>query len=137
MKQRIRLTEEDLRRIIKESVNRVLSEVTDFGNNIFGSGRMNPTYKEKYGVDGREYYELRFLANEVIQKFGNYEDFSLNYTNEGICAYLYGDIEERRDDLQKIEDYCNSKGFRCKFTNDKTWSGYNQYTVVKIEFKKE
>ena len=38
MKQRIRLTESDLHRIVKESVNRVLSEVTDFGNNIFGSG---------------------------------------------------------------------------------------------------
>jgi len=136
MKQRIRLTETDLHRIIKESVQNILKEVTDYGNNIFGSSRMNPTYKEKYGVNREDYFELHMLARDIIEKFGNSTDRIENYTNDGIYAYLYGNTQERQDDLMKIKEYCEKRGYLTNFTNITRYSGHNQYTAVKIEFEK-
>lgn len=131
---KIKINEATLNKIVAESVKKVLSEVTDYGNNIFGSGNMNPTYKEKYGVNGDEYYELRFLRKNIIEKFANPEDKNLNYAKDGINIYLCGDIEERQDDLQRIEKYCSEKGVMCDFKNVKY--GLNNSPVVKITFKK-
>jgi len=131
---KIKINEATLNKIVAESVKKVLSEVTDYGNNIFGSGNMNPTYKENHGVDRDEYYELRFLRKNIIEKFANPEDENLNYAKDGINIYLYGDIEERQDDLQKIEKYCSEKGVMCDFKNVKY--GINNSPVVKITFKK-
>lgn len=51
MKRRIRLTENDLHRIIKESVNRVLNEDYEFGYNEYGEpgyySRNYPTYNDR------------------------------------------------------------------------------------------
>lgn len=51
MKRRIRLTESDLHRIIKESVNRVLNEDYEFGYNEYGEpgyySRNYPTYNDR------------------------------------------------------------------------------------------
>lgn len=135
-KKLIRLTESDLHSIIKESVNKVLHEVTDYGNNIFGSSYIGQAYNDKYGV-GYGYYELKRLARDVIEKFGNKTDFIENYTNNGTNAYLYGNTEERRDDLMKIKEYCEKLGYSVNFTNVKRYSGYNKYPAVMIEFKKQ
>lgn len=76
------------------------------------------------------------LAQDIIKKFGNGTDRIENYTNDGIYAYLYGNTEERQDDLMKIKEYCEKRGYLTKFTNITKYSGYNQYTAVKIEFEK-
>ena len=130
----VRLTESDLHSIIKESVNRILHEVTDYGNNIFGSADIGQAYDVDYD-DG--YFELKTLSRDVIEKFGNKSDFIENYTNKGTNAYLYGNIEERKDDLMKIKEYCEKLGYSVHFTNVKRYSGYNKYPAVMIEFKKQ
>ena len=84
---------------IKKLKSKYINEVTDFGNNVYGSSSMNPTYKEKYGVDRDEYYEIRSLIHDIKHKFLSGQDLTENYTNDSTNLILYGTIAERIDDI--------------------------------------
>ena len=131
------ITESRLRNMIRESVRRALNEVTDYGNNIFGSANLNPSSKEKYGVDSDDYYAIRHLIHDIIEKFGDKRDFIQNYAKDSVCAYLWGDIEERRGTCDEIKRYCESAGFLAKFSEDEDIGyGNNRTPLIKISFER-
>lgn len=121
---------------IKKLKSKYINEVTDFGNNIYGSSSMNPTYKENYGVDKDEYYEIRSLIYDIKDKFLSGEDLTENYTNDSANLILCGTIAERIDDINKIADYCKKNGFKIEFNEGYNWSGHNKYKVVRLKFKR-
>ena len=121
---------------IKKLKSKYINEVTDFGNNIYGSSSMNPTYKEKYGVDKEEYYEIRSLIYNIKDNFLSGEDLAKNYTNNSTKLFLSGTVDERIDDINKIADYCKKNGFNVEFKDSYGWSGYNKYKIVVMTFKK-
>lgn len=121
---------------IKKLKSKYINEVTDFGNNIFGSSSMNPTYKEKYGVDKDEYYEIRSLIYDIKDNFLSGEDLVENYTNNSTQLFLTGTVNERIDDINKIVDYCKKIGFNVEFKDSYGWSGYNKYKRVVMAFNK-
>ena len=121
---------------IKKLKSKYINEVTDFGNNIYGSSSMNPTYKEKYGVDKEEYYEIRSLIYNIKDNFLSGEDLAENYTNNSTQLFLSGTVDERIDDINKIADYCKKNGFNVEFKDSYGWSGYNKYKIVVMTFKK-
>ena len=121
---------------IKKLKSKYINEVTDFGNNIYGSSSMNPTYKEKYGVDKEEYYEIRSLIYNIKDNFLSGEDLAKNYTNNSTQLFLSGTVDERIDDINKIADYCKKNGFNVEFKDSYGWSGYNKYKRVVMAFKK-
>ena len=121
---------------IKKLKSKYINEVTDFGNNIYGSSSMNPTYKEKYGVDKEEYYEIRSLIYNIKDNFLSGEDLAKNYTNNSTQLFLSGTVDERIDDINKIADYCKKNGFNVEFKDSYGWSGYNKYKIVVMTFKK-
>lgn len=121
---------------IKKLKSKYINEVTDFGNNIYGSSSMNPTYKEKYGVDKEEYYEIRSLIYNIKDNFLSGEDLVKNYTNNSTQLFLSGTVDERIDDINKIADYCKKNGFNVEFKDSYGWSGYNKYKIVVMTFKK-
>ena len=121
---------------IKKLKSKYINEVTDFGNNIYGSSSMNPTYKEKYGVDKEEYYEIRSLIYNIKDNFLSGEDLAKNYTNNSTQLFLSGTVDERIDDINKIVDYCKKIGFNVEFKDSYGWSGYNKYKIVVMTFKK-
>ena len=121
---------------IKKLKSKYINEVTDFGNNIYGSSSMNPNYKEKYGVDKEEYYEIRSLIYNIKDNFLSGEDLAKNYTNNSTQLFLSGTVDERIDDINKIVDYCKKIGFNVEFKDSYGWSGYNKYKIVVMTFKK-
>lgn len=135
MKQTIRLTESELKNVIKEVVN----EVTDYGNNIFGSSRMNAIFRDKSLDDytHKEHIQLIKLRRKVISDILGRQDQSENYTNERYnVIYLYGTLKDRYDDIVKVKEFYNQNGWDVSAKEDIGWSGYNKYPRVELKVLK-
>lgn len=79
-KKLIRLTEADIHRIVKESVNRILKEA-NFGGipNMIGNNRTSKTY----GCNSAE-RRKKMMQNRMMQKYNRFNDGSNNpYSDEG------------------------------------------------------
>lgn len=94
MKKRIRLTESDLHRIVKESVNKILSEVSGMPN--AHKGKYVPAYWEK-GEARRErsdYDENEEFVNEVLNNPVAHEDaYTLAGAAKGATKTLGGRLK--------------------------------------------
>ena len=134
----VRMTEQDLHRIVRESVHRIISEtrnlqeVTDYGNNLFGSAGLNSVFNK----DNDGQIEVMSLKNEIIDKLGNGSDRIENYSNNGPSLYLYGTTSNRKKDIENIIGFCRKRGFDAKVEDSTRYSGYNKYPAVKIDFQK-
>ncbi len=135
MKQTIRLTESELKNVIKEVVN----EVTDYGNNIFGSSHMNDIFRDKSLDDytNKEYIQLIELRSKVINDILGRQDQTENYKNKRYdVIYLYGTLKDRYDDIVKVKEFYNQNGWDISAKEDIGWSGYNKYPRVELKVLK-
>lgn len=88
MKKRIRLTESDLHRIVKETVKSIVCEGTAF----------NP----KPNGFGNDYFKECQLLADGIYKYLNAMEDEANANDYSATTYLYRQIEDRVNQLQKI-----------------------------------
>ena len=92
MKKRVRLTESDIHRIVKESVRRVLNEG-------------EPVYDERYLNDYRKQMSFKREVLAFLEKFG-YKKWSDMYDdNEWMVVVSINDYS----DIRKIEDMVGRK----------------------------
>ena len=132
MKQRVRINEEQFKQIVMESVKKVLKEVTDYGNNIFGSAHMNQGKSSRFS-DYHDYLELLQLKREVLKNFGNQYDINENYTNDSVERILfYGTINERPEVFESVKNFYKDNGWIVKVKDNLAWSGYNKYKQVVV-----
>lgn len=99
----IRLTESDLHRIVKESVNKILNEYGNTPEGQFMLGRLGERNKKIYGDDrGVDQYALdKRNANDAkLSK----ERMELAYDNGGMNQYQYMDAIDRNYD-RDIDHY--------------------------------
>lgn len=115
-KQVIRLTESDLHRIIKESVNRILKE--DEGNRLpYPYDEYNEFDRGMFGDEEDEYYDYaqRFYAGD--------------YSKGVISKLIYG-CRNGEDEAIGAYEYAKSQGICPKFVkqveNDKSWKEFGQ-----------
>lgn len=87
MKQKIRLTESDLHRVIKDSVNKVLKESSDNSMLIDDKNRVFDAYKKlvnamiwENGNIGGEDYMLYDAENEYLHEYGE-RDIQMLWNN--------------------------------------------------------
>lgn len=96
MKQRIRLTESDLHRMIKESVRQVLRE-SSWNNNQFEAymdeiAVIDPDVREGWGPDFDAYPELRNTkAYKIAYKYARKMDW-----------YVHGDLDVDQNDIREL-----------------------------------
>jgi hypothetical protein len=135
-KQVIRLTESDLRKIIKESVNKVLNEAADrFDPSDWTTNEYGEPTVWQYGDNDNEYYNWRKSEAEVkeaeelkqdilsgkydddilydINRLNRCVDFSSSHLNDDIFDVIY----ERRAKLLKMGIKKSNKE-RSNFNND-------------------
>lgn len=139
MKQRIRINESQLRRIVSESVKAVLNEVTDFGNNIFGSAYLNNSLRDDETIPkyhSEEYIQLLDLKREAVYELlKGTPAANENYlNNRPDIIYLYGGLEDTKDDVAKLKSLYNEHGWNISAKEGTNFSGYNKYlqTIVTI-----
>ena len=110
MKKRIRLTEGDLHRIVKESVNRILRENDDYDrmNRYFNGYDMNDYQLIKILTQPELYKALGEDFDEVERIFGSYDydkliSLILKYGSRGPVIY---DLNHQScDDVIELDDY--------------------------------
>ena len=100
MKKMVRLTEDDLHRIIKESVNRVLNEIGDTARGQYMLGRLQGRQMNQGQMDNAR-NTRNYASRQMTNKFGNrtpnnFQDFDANQS-----ANDYGYRDERNPQLSQ------------------------------------
>lgn len=117
MKRRIRLTERDLHRIVKESVKKILKEEASLPTveqviAKFCPSENSSEFKEQANMIYNEYKKYGYWNSEIVSEYGR-EAFADEICNELLNLYPDADYEEctyLADDavnlyVKRLEDY--------------------------------
>ena len=100
MKKVIKLTEEDLRNIIKESVNKVLNEIGDTARGQYMLGRLQGRQMNQGQMDNAR-NTRKYSLKQMSNKFGNRTPNNFQEFDANQSANDYGYRDERNPQLSQ------------------------------------